>query len=121
MKTPENGIHRIKMQRPFVRADVYKVMALWRSAYGIPYGRVIDAMYDYIKDREDFKIPGRGIRKSLVGNKNVSYLHKNQQLTQVIENNSRQPNHGWYNAAEATERSDSREAESPAAHEHKTL
>lgn len=36
------------------------VFELWRDMYGVPYGRIIDAMLAHVKKDPNFRIPTRG-------------------------------------------------------------
>jgi hypothetical protein len=55
---PENGIHRVRLcgGGPFLRKDNKELLALWRTTYQIPVGRILDAALDYCKNRADFSI-----------------------------------------------------------------
>ncbi len=41
---------------PWVRKDVDDLLRLWQRVHGVPIGRSIDAMVDYIKQKDDFRI-----------------------------------------------------------------
>jgi hypothetical protein len=41
---------------PWVRRDVDDLLRFWQKVHGVPIGRAIDAMVDYIKQRDDFRI-----------------------------------------------------------------
>jgi hypothetical protein len=41
---------------PWVRRDVDDLLRFWQQVHGVPIGRAIDAMVDYIKERDDFRI-----------------------------------------------------------------
>lgn len=44
---------------PWVRRDVDDLLRFWQQVYKVPIGRSIDAMVDYIKKRDDFKIENK--------------------------------------------------------------
>jgi hypothetical protein len=47
---------RLSTCGPWVRRDVDDLLRFWQRVHGIPIGRVVDAMVDYIKERDDFRI-----------------------------------------------------------------
>ena len=54
-KLAENRVRLLKCG-PWVRRDVDDLLRFWQRVHGIPIGRAIDAMVDYIKERDDFRI-----------------------------------------------------------------
>ena len=63
-KLLENGKPRVKA-RLWLRQETIETLLIWQQLHGLPMGRAIDAMHDYCKNREDFRIPRTGVRPSL--------------------------------------------------------
>ena len=45
---------------PAVDPETKTTFELWRDMYGVPYGRIIDAMLSHVKEDPNFRIPTRG-------------------------------------------------------------
>jgi len=65
IKTPalDDGKHRVRLLGcgPLVSHDTNKLLCFWRDVHGVPLGRAIDAMFDFVKENPSFRIPKRGI------------------------------------------------------------
>ena len=61
----ENGQPRVRLLKcgPWVRKDVDETLRFWQAVHHVPIGRSIDALFDYVKDKPDFKIPRKGLLK----------------------------------------------------------
>ena len=60
---PENGVGRTRLMGcgPVVSRATNDALKLWRDVHGVPLGRAIDAMLDFVKENPSFRIPKRGI------------------------------------------------------------
>ena len=61
MKTgpkPENGICRERLcgGGPFLRRDNRALLQTWRATYGVPMGRIIDALIDHCRHDRRFSM-----------------------------------------------------------------
>jgi hypothetical protein len=56
--------HRIRIggRGPYVRADLHAMLETWRSVYGVPLGRSLDAALDLAKNTSNFRLPLKGAR-----------------------------------------------------------
>jgi hypothetical protein len=64
-RPPENGVGRARLRKTWVSHETALIIESWRRTFGLPTGRCIDAAIQYVKDREDFRIPKSGVRPSL--------------------------------------------------------
>jgi hypothetical protein len=56
--------HRIRIggRGPYIRADLHAMLETWRSVYGVPLGRSLDAALDLAKQTPTFRLPLKGAR-----------------------------------------------------------
>ena len=53
---------RIGGRGPYIRADLHAMLETWRSVYGVPLGRSLDAALDLAKNTSNFRLPLKGAR-----------------------------------------------------------
>lgn len=65
---PKDGKHRVRLcsSPPIVSQGTRTVLNAWRTAYGVPMGRIIDSMTAYLTKQDQFKF-----RLSLVGKRDL--------------------------------------------------
>jgi hypothetical protein len=56
---------RLSSRGPHVSDETMRYLKLWRAAYGLPFGRSIDAAIQHACKDETFKLSLRGSRPSL--------------------------------------------------------
>jgi hypothetical protein len=61
----EDGVGRCRLwpNGPTVRPHTKAVFAVWRTAYGLPWGRIIDALIAHVEHDPTFRIPLKGAKK----------------------------------------------------------
>ena len=59
-KTASDGPRKKLLTRPYISATNFRKLGLWRSLYGVPAGRIIDAAMDFASTHRDFKLPTNG-------------------------------------------------------------
>lgn len=87
-RKPENGISRTRSHGtsgPWLRSDVANGLKLWREVHGIPFGRAVDALYDYANGKSDFRIEIKrwNQTKKSVSNEEIN-TNKSQEKNQEI-------------------------------------
>lgn len=58
---------RVRIPPIVISATTKKKMDAWRIHYGIPHGRIVDAMLKHVEHDFKFLIPISGRRRSLIG------------------------------------------------------
>ena len=59
-KTASDGPRKKLLTRPYISATNFRKLGLWRSLYGVPAGRIIDAAMEFASTHRDFKLPTKG-------------------------------------------------------------
>lgn len=59
-KTAPDGPRKKLLTKPYISATNYRKLGLWRSLYGVPAGRIIDAAMEFASTHRDFKLPTKG-------------------------------------------------------------
>jgi hypothetical protein len=59
-KTASDGPRKKLLTKPYISATNYRKLGLWRSLYGVPAGRIIDAAMEFASSHRDFKLPTKG-------------------------------------------------------------
>ena len=59
-KTALDGPRKKLLTRPYISATNFRKLGLWRSLYGVPAGRIIDAAMEFASTHRDFKLPTKG-------------------------------------------------------------
>lgn len=59
-KTAQDGPRKKLLTRPYISATNFRKLGLFRSLYGIPFGRCLDAAMDFASTHRDFKLPTKG-------------------------------------------------------------
>lgn len=58
---------RVRIPPIVISATTKRKMDAWRIQYGIPHGRIVDAMLKHVEQDFKFVIPLSGQRRSLIG------------------------------------------------------
>jgi len=59
-KTAQDGPRKKLLTKPYISATNFRKLGLWRSLYGVPAGRIIDAAMEFASTHRDFKLPTKG-------------------------------------------------------------
>ena len=59
-KTAPDGPRKKLLTKPYISATNFRKLGLWRSLYGVPAGRIIDAAMEFASTHRDFKLPTKG-------------------------------------------------------------
>ena len=59
-KTAPDGPRKKLPTKPYISATNYRKLGLFRSLYGVPFGRCLDAAMDFASTHRDFKLPTKG-------------------------------------------------------------
>ena len=57
---------RVRIPPIVISSTTKKKLDAWRIQYGIPHGRIVDAMLSYVERDYKFLLPMNGIRRSLI-------------------------------------------------------
>lgn len=57
---------RVRIPPIVISSTTKKKMDAWRMVYGIPHGRIVDAMLSHVEHDYRFLLPNNGIRPSLI-------------------------------------------------------
>ena len=82
---PENGVGRTRLMGcgPVVSRATNDALKLWRDVHGVPLGRAIDAMLDFVKENPSFRIPKRGIMSQAKLDREIQNQWTEQQITEI--------------------------------------
>jgi hypothetical protein len=59
-KTASDGPRKKLLTRPYISATNFRKLGLWRSLYGVPAGRIIDAAMEFASTHPQFRLPTKG-------------------------------------------------------------
>ena len=59
-KTAPDGPRKKLLTKPYISATNFRKLGLWRSLYGVPAGRIIDAAMEFASTHPQFKLPTKG-------------------------------------------------------------
>lgn len=59
-KTAPDGPRKKLLTKPYISATNYRKLGLWRSLYGVPAGRIIDAAMEFASTHPQFRLPTKG-------------------------------------------------------------
>ena len=59
-KTASDGPRKKLLTKPYISATNYRKLGLWRSLYGVPAGRIIDAAMEFASTHPQFRLPTKG-------------------------------------------------------------
>ena len=59
-KTAPDGARKKLLTRPYVSSTNFRKLGLWRSLYGVPAGRIIDAAMEFASSHPQFRLPTKG-------------------------------------------------------------
>ena len=59
-KTALDGPRKKLLTKPYISATNFRKLGLWRSLYGVPAGRIIDAAMEFASTHPQFKLPTKG-------------------------------------------------------------
>ena len=59
-KTAQDGPRKKLLTRPYISATNFRKLGLWRSLYGVPAGRIIDAAMEFASTHPQFRLPTKG-------------------------------------------------------------
>ena len=57
---------RVRIPPIVISSTTKKKLDAWRIQYGIPHGRIVDAMLSHVERDYKFLLPMNGIRRSLI-------------------------------------------------------
>jgi hypothetical protein len=57
---------RVRIPPIVISSTTKKKMDAWRIQYGIPHGRIVDAMFEHVEHDHKFFLPLNGRRRSLM-------------------------------------------------------
>jgi hypothetical protein len=59
-KTALDGPRKKLLTKPYISATNFRKLGLWRSLYGVPAGRIIDAAMEFASTHPHFRLPTKG-------------------------------------------------------------
>ena len=59
-KTAPDGPRKKLLTKPYISATNYRKLGLWRSLYGVPAGRIIDAAMEFASTHPQFRLSLKG-------------------------------------------------------------
>ena len=59
-KTAQDGPRKKLLTRPYISATNFRKLGLWRSLYGVPAERIIDAAMEFASTHPHFRLPTKG-------------------------------------------------------------